>query len=129
MNNTFKAGKYFVGDPCYIFEKSWTDICKSTNYFKNNNVYNFFGEKCYIGSTYIGDGTYTDNNGKEYGVDAGLIGVLPISLIKIDNVVTEKQIEESNFMHIIEFDKDFIAESHHGVFHFGDIIIDTMPIN
>lgn len=68
----FKAGTYFIGDPCYalrddLYEKWGTD----NNY--DDGDYEYFA----VGSTAYGDGTYEDiYSGKGYGVDAGILGVV-----------------------------------------------------
>jgi hypothetical protein len=120
-----KAGKYFIGDPCYIFEDNWEQVLRDTNYFKNSNKYKIFGQECYVGDTKHGDGCYTDNKGRQYGVDTGLIGVLPATLLKVDNYVSLQKVIESDMMHIVDFEKDFEVAIHDGVFFFRDIIINT----
>lgn len=120
-----KKGKYYVGDPCYIFGKSWDKVLNDTAYFDNGEIVKVFGKDCIAGGTAYGDGTYTDNFGREYNVDAGLIGVLPVSLISIDKEYTLKQIEKHKGMHIIEFKEDFEVSISGGVFEFGAITIDT----
>lgn len=68
----FKAGTYFIGDPCYalrddLYEKWGTD----NNY--DDGDYGYFA----VGSTAYGDGTYDDiYSNKSYGVDAGILGVV-----------------------------------------------------
>ena len=85
-----KKGKYYVGDPCYIFGKSWDKVLNDTDYFDNGEIVKVFSKDCIVGGTAYGDGIYTDNFGREYNVDAGLIGVLPVSLISIDKIYTIK---------------------------------------
>ncbi len=119
---TFKAGKYYIGDPCYIFEKSWSDVCDSV-IFKYEDEYK--GKPLLIGSTSYGDGTYTDDQNRKYWVDSGTIGILPISFLKVDKKETIKSINKSEGMHIVEFENDFTASIENGIFMFGDIKIDT----
>lgn len=119
-------GTYYIGDPCYLFdESSWGKVIAITNYFKEDGRYDIFGKKCFVGGTKYGDGTYDDNYGREYGVDAGLIGILPIELIEIDNKQTLKSIIESDMMHIETFTEDFNCDINNGFFRFGKITIDT----
>lgn len=118
-----KKGLYYVGDPCYIFDKSWQDVLKTTNFFRNNTM--IFGEDCLIGNTAYGDGTYFDQLKNKYFVDSGSIGILPISLINIDKKKTWQQIHRSDFMHMHEFTEDFEVSVENGVFKFGNIIINT----
>lgn len=120
-----KKGEYYVGDPSYIFGKNWVKVLEDTDYFDNEEIVNVFGEVCVAGGTAYGDGTYTDNFGRKYDVDSGLIGILPVALISIDNKYTISQIKEDEGMHIIEFKEDFKVYIDEGIFKFGDIIIDT----
>ena len=120
-----KKGTYYVGDPCYIFSKSWSEVLNSTYYFNDNEIVKIFGKDCIAGGTAYGDGTYFDNFGRKYWVDAGLIGVLPISLINKDKKVTLKKVKESDGMHIIEFSEDFEVSISGGIFNFGNVVINT----
>ena len=120
----FPKGRYYVGDPCYIFKDSWDSILNETHYFENE-VQKIGDTRVFCFHTAHGDGTYYDNYGRKYWVDAGLIGILPIELLKIDSVYTESEIEESEGMNIVEFDEDFFAGHDNGVFNFSHIVIDT----
>lgn len=119
----FKKGTYYVGDPCYIFDESWDKILNDTEYFEKPLIIN--NEIGIAGSTAHGDGCYTDNHGKSYIVDAGLIGVMPISFLNVDNELTIKQIGKYHGMHIVKFDDDFDVEIYNGEFIFGNIVINT----
>ena len=67
-----KKGKYYVGDPCYIFGKSWDKVLNDTDYFDNGEIVKVFSKDCIVGGTAYGDGIYTDNFGREYaGSDTG----------------------------------------------------------
>jgi len=119
--NKFKAGKYYIGDLCYIFGDSWSDIsgkgCEEPFLYDKKKVL--------IGSTAYGDGAYKDNAGREYFVDSGTLGIAPVSLLKKDGKHTEKSVIASEGMHIVKFDKDFNVSVWNGVFEFGDLRIDT----
>jgi hypothetical protein len=120
-----KKGKYYVGDPCYIFGKSWSEVLEKTDYFNSGEIQLLFGKKCIAGGTAYGDGTYKDNYGREYWVDAGLIGIMPVSLLSIDKEYNVLKINKEKGMHIVEFNEDFEVSIDNGVFKFGDIIINT----
>ncbi|TXH53637.1 MAG: hypothetical protein E6Q97_12790 [Desulfurellales bacterium] len=73
------AGKYVVGDPCYaIPEHQWMAWLDAADFRNSGTVLaaeldGFIAcgvETCY------GDGTYFGNDGHEYPVDAGLIGLV-----------------------------------------------------
>ena len=120
-----KAGKYYIGDPCYIFDKSWMKILEKTNFFHPEGYFTLFERKCFIGNTAYGDGTYVDNFNRKYAVDAGLLSILPTFLIKIDNKVSRLQIKNSGYMHIVKMEKGFECSVRAGLFKFGPIRIDT----
>jgi len=72
------AGDYYLCDPCYCFGDSWDDLIKQTNCFEDPLFYKN-GKWGIAFSTALGDGVYRDNDGNEYSVDAGLIGLVPVS--------------------------------------------------
>lgn len=117
---TLKKGKYYIGDPCYVFNKSWIKVLKETDFFENTIL---FGYDIIGGGTSHGDGTYYDNFLNEYYVDAGLIACLPVELLKIDNVINENDEPEGYI--IYEFEKDFKCEIYNGDFFFGKFFIST----
>ena len=74
---------FYIGDICYVLD--------------NNIYHNVWGKQGYsdgiievpgtglsfaVGGTAYGDGTYWDNHGKCYCVDAGVIGIVPLELIE-----------------------------------------------
>lgn len=112
----FKAGKYYVGDLCYVVkeEGEWDKLLEDTNYFENDNqTYN--GCPIFAKSTVFGDGEYFDQDDRSYLVDAGIIGIMPFEIIE----------GKVNRGHIIEFNTDFEVSAKDGVFTFGNIVIDT----
>lgn len=121
-----KKGKYYVGDPCYIFKENWIKVLHDTHYFDDGEIVKVFNEDCIAGGTAFSDGMYLDNYNREYYVDAGLLGVLPVSLLLIDNLYTVEEIEKAEGMHIIEFKNDFEVSIDNGIFKFDTIIIDTL---
>jgi hypothetical protein len=119
-----KKGLYYIGDPCYIFDKSWDKVLKQTDYFENTDNL-LFGESFAGGGTAHGDGSYYDNYDNEYFVDAGLLSCLPVSLLEIDKVYTIEDVQKGEGFHIIEFKEDFEAYCDNGYFEFGHISIET----
>ena len=117
------AGKYFLGDPCYCFEDSWSGIVDQL-YEKDRNGYTaeINGKTILCFNTAYGDGGYYDSNHPEteFSVDAGLIGLTPVELIEtsIDYV--------KDLGTFVEFTEETICESHeNGTLRFGDWFIDT----
>lgn len=85
---TVPAGEYFLGDPCYTIKDHdrWMQLLESCNYFsvedgKGSPIGELDGHQVLAFGTAYGDGCYTDQYGAEYGVDAGLIGLVPVALI------------------------------------------------
>ena len=124
------AGKYWIGDPCYVFphngpmENKWDELLNEVDFFDTLS----YGElddgkiKVWAAHTAYGDGRYFGSNGKTFPVDAGLIGIVPLETVKyLDN----KESNLDNCGLFIEFTKSFIVESRDGLFHFGNIDIDT----
>ena len=120
----FKAGKYYIGDPCYVVpDEEWDGILEHTQFFGCNGVGAWGGEwkgfRMFSGSTAFGDGCYTDNQGRVYGVDAGMIGIVPFEYLDKNGV-------SGNGGQVIEFEHDFDVNLIEGVFYFGNIVIDTL---
>lgn len=125
---TMPAGKYYVGDLCYVMsDEEWDEFCTIT----------IVGNKCVDGEfqftdgrrfatygTAYGDGTYHDQYGHSYSVDAGLIGCILVSDIrasKYENLL--------DLGVIIEFDADFATSGGRGEKNWdGDIQIGHMVI-
>jgi len=108
---TIKAGKYFMGDPCYAFSHdtdSWDKICdqlhdddkKDTGFVRlKGHIFPVFG-------TDHGDGCYESNHpGWTFPVDAGLIGLVPFEIIERE----PKEYEELG--QVVTFDEDFVCSS------------------
>ncbi len=115
------AGRYFIGDLCYVMNPQWDEFCSKTivnhdcldGEFQLNNGVKFAS----FGTAY-GDGCYEDQQGNSYPVDAGLIGC--IRLCDIDDPEANTQLGA-----IVDFDTDFECSEDEGVIYFGHIRIDT----
>lgn len=134
---TLKKGKYWVGDPCYIFsDDAWTELCNQMFGNRNNTEFDDsnhvrvvevkFENKnftCYLFGTAYGDGSYPFKfNGKfkdTLGVDAGMLSVIPIELTNIKNWG-----ESKNSGTIITLNKDVIGKMYvnNGDFEFSNVI-------
>ena len=112
---TFKAGVYYIGDPCYIMNRdTWSDFCNLV--FKNlfdQDEPKFKDQLFFMTNPKYGDGTYYDNYGKEYFVDSGCIGIFPEELIE----------KEAVGGHIVIFDKDFKVDCKNYVLKCDDIFV------
>jgi hypothetical protein len=133
-----KAGAYYCGDLAYVMHEDWDEVCSllfpddSENLFPDKSENMVTGEftlkngvkfACY--STKYGDGTYYDQNGNNYSVDAGIIGcILVTDIVKSD----QNNIRGGN---IHTFDRDFETEYdlEEGNIYIGHIIIETGDMN
>jgi hypothetical protein len=127
MKTGMKSGKYYIGDPCYLFDASWRKLLEENSYFDNDlDEQQINGIKVAIGHTKYGDGLYEDSSERKYCVDAGLIGVVPVELLSLDGKQTEESINSDvTIGHIVEFSEDFDVNINDGLFSFGDIVINT----
>lgn len=116
------AGKYFVGDLCYVMHNEWDEACNlmfdpmngdgsdGTFTLKDGRRFAIFG-------TAYGDGVYDDQEGREYPVDSGSIGC-----IKVEDLTEEIDPELG---HVIDFPNDFYVKKNGGELIFGRVWIDT----
>jgi hypothetical protein len=121
MNKMFPAGKYYIGDLCYISNDhggpiDWNEFCKIEE--DGSKVTLKSGLTIWWSSTAYGDGCFPSNVGMNFGVDAGLIGVCPVQSFPKDFV-------DFNPEYIYDMDKDFDAYYENGTFHIGHIEIYT----
>jgi hypothetical protein len=117
-----KAGTYYIGDLCYVMHPEWDEFCSLT--ISGHNVldgeFNLKdGRRFATFTTKWGDGTYKDEQGHSYGVDAGLIGCINV------NDITPSELENLKDGRVIEFVQDFSTFSAGGVIRFGSVVIDT----
>lgn len=116
------AGRYYVGDLCYVLNKSWREVFDLT--FEIHTVKNGVftlkdGREFAIFSTAYGDGNYSDNYQNDYPVDSGTIGCILLS-----NVDDEGGVKFGN---VIDFPTDFEPyPSGEGKIVFGPLEIDTI---
>lgn len=139
VSATYPAGKYFIGDICYalssvVYELVWGDV---HNYKPGTYEAEYLGKrnKFTVNHTKWGDGIYLDKlSGKDYLVDAGVIGIVPYDLCKQANIV-DGVIEGGHF---IESSSEVVFESFDGIFvisydttdeRTNMIIIDTVNLD
>ena len=166
-----KAGKYFVGDLCYLvnedFGFDWIDFLVQTGYFGSyppgtrietgspseterilaenpfdkdeyTGYFEYKGAKFFCSQTAFGDGYYSDNEDRNYPVDAGNIGCFPMEELDLDASIysgIEELVEEVepnkslewNEGHIIEFAEEFSCApvDEDGVIRIGRLSINT----
>lgn len=114
-----KAGKYWIGDLCYIIDReNWNTVCKflGDGSEMREGVFTLLGREGAIFGTAYGDGGYYDQEGNEYGVDSGTLGIFPAGVFSSPT--------ESGG-HIFDFPEDFPVECVDGEMRFGRIRIPT----
>lgn len=118
------AGKYYIGDLCYVMHPEWSDFCSIT--IQGSDVldgeFNLpDGRRFATYGTKWGDGEYPASNGARLGVDAGLIGC-----IRVEDI-SEEELPNISLGTVVEFNAPFSTHSEEGVIHFGNFIVDTDP--
>jgi len=101
-----RPGTYYCGDLCYVMHPQWKEVCNLMFATGDNSVldgeFNLAnGVRFALHSTAYGDGTYQDQEGRDYPVDAGLIGCIRVEdvydpewyLAGVQTVVFDKQFE------------------------------------
>ena len=123
INNVFPAGEYYIGDFCYLLDNEDYDeiVC---SFLYDGDPYQYKKFNFLFGGTAHGDGQYSDNQGNScYSVDSGTIGIINLPTKKLKEQA--KELMKRVSANIIKFDKPFTVYYGHGVFYFGDIMIDT----
>lgn len=118
---TAPPGEYYIGDLCYVLsDEVYNTIFGglggyNSGLYKEKATDNFF----LVDNTAYGDGLYHGNDGKEFGVDAGIIGICPKSLCK----------QDGDGGHFYTFKDEVKCKFGGGVFHFRSgfvhLVIDT----
>ena len=80
-------GLFWVGDPCYVFpDERWNEFCELLFKTEGPTFMEEDGETFFVDTTAYGDGRYPIENNLirigSCGVDAGLLSLIPVSLIK-----------------------------------------------
>lgn len=127
---TMPAGKYYVGDLCYVLHDSWDEFCDITisDHKCLEGEFNFKdGRRFASYTTKWGDGEYMDQYARTYSVDAGLIGCISVSAI--DNGLQEMAVDVGPRFggQIITFDKPFECRKSEGKIYIGHVVIETDP--
>jgi hypothetical protein len=116
-----KAGKYYVGDLCYVLGDRWDEVCDLIiidHRCLDGEFELSDGTKFAIYGTAHGDGMYGDQFGNAYPVDSGSIGCVRVSSI------TPGELDKMGG-NLLDFDHDFETSSTDGVIIIGEIEIDT----
>lgn len=128
--NKFKKGKYYIGDPSYVFSTdNWMNFTSETDWLESPT---FKGKPYLANNTEYGDGVYFDKENRTYAVDSGCLSIIPYSVASKDNTETFQKIKNKEIVgdfilgQIIDFKEDFEGEIiGHKIFKFGHIEIDV----
>ncbi len=84
MKGTITSKKgFYVGDICYVLgDKLYHGVWGANGYSDGECTDPETGLKFAVAGTAYGDGEYEGSDGKFYGVDAGVIGIVPLELVE-----------------------------------------------
>lgn len=118
-------GKYFVGDLCYVIDKQWDEVCDllcGAN-FNGGQFVLADGTPFALYGTAHGDGTYLDEQSREYSVDAGVLGCILVDRLAVP--ITDHVLKLG---HVIDFPEPFhTGRDSDGKITLGHVTIDTNP--
>ena len=118
------AGRYYIGDLCYVMHPEWNEVCEM--FFPPDapprGVEGEFslkdGRRFASFATAYGDGTYRSNIGTDHSVDAGIIGC-----IRVEDIRDDAYDDIERLGAIVEFDQPFEVDSDAGLLKFGHVQI------
>ena len=122
-----EAGKYYVGDLCYVLPERWDEVCDliiKDRVCLEGEFELSDGIKFAMYSTAYGDGHYYDQNGGGYSVDSGSIGC-----VLWDRIDPKYEISAMRLGILVDIDESFDTSAEDGMIMIGDIVIDTIGEN
>ena len=136
---------HIIGDPCYFLhtieaggatnDQLWVDsFCEALENAEMQERFTghltYMGHPIFVHSTAYGDGQYEGTDGRSYSVDAGIIGVIPVSLIENEVV---QQILNTKIVRAVSMTREQLSKAEYfdGTFTFytseGRFEIETDP--
>jgi hypothetical protein len=118
---TLPPGDYVIGDPCYqLNDEQWDEVLDTSDHFHNpvgTFTLNNGGKGFTVAfTTPFGDGLYADVDDRDYGVDSGTIGIIPVD--QVDNL-------DDGCAHIVTFTSPFTCRMIKHTMMFGHVEIDA----
>lgn len=124
------AGTYYIGDLCYVIDTAngydWGEFLDATlhaNGGTSDGYFEYEGHPFFSSHTAYGDGSYLDQEGRSYSVDAGLIGCFPVTGLGANPTMPVPQHGQ-----VVTFTKPFTCETCDetgGTIVIGDVRINT----
>ena len=115
MAKKLPAGKYYIGDPCYVID-DWDQFCNRW-FSEDPGIFDFDGYDVCVFNTQYGDGLYPTDDGSMLPVDAGIIGAIPVVLMTRGG-------EEDGM--VVTFDEPFsCGYDSEGTLEFGHVTVKT----
>jgi hypothetical protein len=120
FTHTLPAGKYYIGDLCYVLGHDvYDNIFGGTEYSSGIYEEKNTGRTFLVSGTAYGDGLFMGSDFKEYAVDAGIIGICSASLMA----------KNDGGGHVYTFDEEITCRFMNGRFFFNwnsdSLVIDT----
>ena len=116
---TMPPGTYFIGDPCYVLDDEWDEVCELIIKDREcvEGKFNLSsGREFSSFNTAYGDGTYLDQFSHKYAVDSGSIGCVRL---------LDGESPRGDLGQLCVFDSPFIVERRGDVIYIGHLSIDT----
>lgn len=104
----YSSKGFYIGDICYalsdaIYRGFWGD---EMGFEDGVHTVPGIGLRFAVAGTAYGDGEYEDEEGNVYGVDAGVIGLVPVELV-------EKDVDGLGKVFVVPGEASFEAEGGH----------------
>lgn len=93
MNETVRAGKYYLGDPVFALDETTYHELYGDRFQYENGKFDLKNNDQYmiVHKTHYGDGTFYDTKKRKYIVETGLIALIPISMIDDTMLIKAKK--------------------------------------
>lgn len=119
-----QAGKYYVGDLCYVMGSSeWDQVCELViegHTCKEGEFQLSDGRRFAMYNTKYGDGQYSSSIGTKHSVDSGSIGC-----IRVEDIRANKYSDIERLGAIVEFSEPFNTSTDGSTLQFGMVFVDT----
>ena len=122
MKNHLAPGEYYIGDPCYVIDhEKWDEFCGELwdAQKRRRTIFTFDNYDVAVMQTEWGDGQYESSEGIDLGVDAGIIGAIPMELITRGDPYDDGM--------VVTFNDAFECSNKNGTLWFGAVWVETNP--